>query len=158
MGRDAWLNARDSEGESSIPFNSRILGLRGPQEGSLSTRHSEKVRTLSTRVMTIFPIFAGQASLQTSVHTTCKARQFPLASFTAIAKLLQVLCGPLSSQTPVVWQRVWWPKSVMLSSCRRFQSRVPIQIKSCFHPRQILTSRAPAPCKALCFVWQEQKS
>lgn len=125
MGGDAWLNARGAESESSIPLNYRILGPEGNSRSQLVHPALREVCTLSTRVTTIFPIFPGQASLQSSVHTTPKARRFPLASFTVIAKLLQVLCGPLLSRTPVVWLRGQRPpKSVVLISCRRFQSRV----------------------------------
>ena len=95
MGGHAWLNACGFDGESSIPLSYRILGPEGSSGSQLVHPAFRELCALPTGVMTVFPIFTGQAPPQSSDHTILKARRFSLASFTAIAKLLQVLLGPL---------------------------------------------------------------
>lgn len=144
MGGDAWLNAHGAERESSIPGNNGILGLEGSSRGQLAHPALREVRTSSTRVKTIFPIFSGQASLQSSVPHDPQGQA---VSSGLIQSHCQAAAGApwpsVESDSCSVAMGAVAPQNQWCASpAEGFVQRalVSIQIKSCFHSGQILTS------------------
>lgn len=67
MGGDGWLNACNSEGESSIPLNYRIPGLEGSSGSQLVHPAFRELHILSTRV--IGPFLSLEDRLLSSPHS-----------------------------------------------------------------------------------------
>lgn len=146
-----------SEGESSIPLNYRILGPEGSSGSQLVQRGLYIVRQCDDHLSCLSgsglsPVLGphdpqGQAVSSGLIYSHCQAA--------AGALWPSVQSDFCSVATGAVAPKI--SGAHLLQKVSKQGALVSIQIKSRFHSSQILTSWAPATCKALCLFRKESR-
>lgn len=146
-----------SDGESSIPLNYRILGPEGSSGSQLVQRSPYTVLQSDDRLSCLSgtglsPVLSphdpqGQAVSSGLIYSHCQASAGALWP-SVQSDFCSVATGAVASKIS---------GAHLLQKFSKQGALVSLQIKSHFHSSQILTSWAPATCKALRLFRKESR-